>query len=550
MPIPDQVRLKVEELEKKAEEIESSAISLFNEAPLKYSPMSTPDFVVLGSSDYSWTTLPHNLKKLQSIIVGKYRGWYKSTSILIEAYLPNEKSDFTKYYKKQTEKNGTNGIIDYLQFNVDVWNKDKRDFIQDFSNAFSYQKNILISIKYIDIEDFRILSSDFDEIKERYIDFNFSDYSLHHYDSFIDLVNKSINYNDFYKIIPYLLRCLFENLLYDLFQTSLHNHHKELYFLKSQNRARNFSQLINLLEFLKDNEYKHVIRDSINPKTIEMLETIKKIGNYTVHDVIEKVSKNEVVEWNNDINLVLKPLLASYKKLEKAKIEIETERLIKIKRKLGFYSDDEEIFDTNESEKLQELKKIDYDLIFSYLDMIEDGEIPFDNLYHTLHAIDRQLQKLNRSVEIDEQDLVKLEKICNRLLEYMKVQYENNDETERRILSVLYSFKYNQKALVILKTNCYSYFIQLFEKEKYYSNLINLLDLFDYFNNKFEEVVYDAIENNRVRFLNNFSSNIDFSKHMEKRLEIIRILNQHLAKIKSDDNGLKKEVKKIIRKFE
>lgn len=172
--------------------------------------------------------------------------------------------------------------------------------------------------------------------KDTLITFSFSRYDLHHYDTFIDLINKSAAYDNFYIILPFQLRCLFENLLYDIFLGSLHNSHKELYYLKSQNRARDFSQLIHLLNFLKEREFKPYVRDSINQKTIDILNEVQTIGNYSVHDVIRMVTKKFPKEIKDKVNLVLEPLLVSYKKLKGENIKIEDkDRELKIKEKLG-----------------------------------------------------------------------------------------------------------------------------------------------------------------------------------------------------------------------
>ena len=77
------------------------------------------------------------------------------------------------------------------------------------------------------IETTNILEKD--TCKEQFIEVNFSDYDLHEYDAFIDLINECDNYNDFFRLLPILLRCLFENLLYDMFQDSLDSTYTELF---------------------------------------------------------------------------------------------------------------------------------------------------------------------------------------------------------------------------------------------------------------------------------------------------------------------------------
>jgi len=85
------------------------------------------------------------------------------------------------------------------------------------------------------------------EVKEFFIEIDFKDYDLAHYISLIELINESGSSNKFYIWIPFQLRCLCENLLYDIFLKSLNPSHKELYYLKSQHRRRDYSKLISCL---------------------------------------------------------------------------------------------------------------------------------------------------------------------------------------------------------------------------------------------------------------------------------------------------------------
>ena len=158
-------------------------------------------------------------------------------------------------------------------------------------------------------------------ISEPFINHKFSDFNLPaHYDDYIKLINESIEVGDFYRILPILLRCLFESLLYDLFSDSLHLSHNDLYYNKFHKRAMVFSKLILLLDFLKDDEYKPFVLNKINKNTIDILKEIKEIGNYSVHDTLEMFQRIHINDWRSKIDLALKQLLTSYKKLNSNKL--------------------------------------------------------------------------------------------------------------------------------------------------------------------------------------------------------------------------------------
>ncbi len=192
------------------------------------------------------------------------------------------------------------------------------------------------------VEDFRIeyfpklvVNQIIHEPLEEFIKYNFEDYGLLHYNNYIKVINGSAYHENYYVILPNLLRCLMENLLHDIFSISLDNNHKEFFFDESRGKIRDFSQLIELLNILRGNEYKAYIKDTINENSITILKEIKKIGNYSVHDVIRKVPKSYANEIKDRIDLILQPLLVSYQKLKEKNISINPERQLLIREKLG-----------------------------------------------------------------------------------------------------------------------------------------------------------------------------------------------------------------------
>lgn len=233
------------------------------------------------------------------------------------------------------------------------------NYFKNYWNTFGYNhhqhgyklKDIIDKLKPLSekIEEFKVkkleelLERKFTKKKEEeihisdpFIKYKFSEFELPtHYDEYIKLINESIELGDFYRILPILLRCLFENLLYDLFSDSLHLSHNDLYYNKYHKRSMVFSKLILLLDFLKDEEYKPFVLNKINKITIDILTEIKEIGNYSVHDTLEMFQRIHINDWRSKIDLALKHLLTSYKKLKGSKLEISQTRLILIKQKLG-----------------------------------------------------------------------------------------------------------------------------------------------------------------------------------------------------------------------
>ena len=149
--------------------------------------------------------------------------------------------------------------------NFNYFNKDSvTKNYNHYQHGYSIRDNLLIHLEPIvtRIESFRIENfnrilenQNKSELKKNLIIYNFQDYGLKHYDSYINIINGIAYHKDFYVILPNLLRCVFENLLYDIFQTSLNKKHTQFFFLKSQARARDFSQLIALLNILKDKDF-------------------------------------------------------------------------------------------------------------------------------------------------------------------------------------------------------------------------------------------------------------------------------------------------------
>lgn len=191
--------------------------------------------------------------------------------------------------------------------------------LTDFK-LFAYDSE-LAQEERIQEEEIRIVEI-LKESQSLFIKSDLKEFQLSEYEEFINLINKSAYDDKYYRILPILLRNLFENLLYDTFQTGLDKKHTEFYFLKSQSRARDFSQLIALLNILKDRDFKPYHKDSLNQSIIDVLKQIQMFGNWTVHHILRQVDMDFADKREQKVNRLLLALLVFYKKIRGETLEI------------------------------------------------------------------------------------------------------------------------------------------------------------------------------------------------------------------------------------
>jgi len=159
-----------------------------------------------------------------------------------------------------------------------------------------------------------------------FIEKSFSFYGLDEFEEYKNLINLCTSDDkNLYRLVPNLLRTLFENLLYRIFLEGLSQKHRNLYFLKSQTRSRDFSELISVLNILKgDPEIKKIHKDTITEKTIQYLKGIRKEGNIDTHAIITQLKSSYIKEKKDEVKLLLDALLPFYN-LIKGKDVIITE---------------------------------------------------------------------------------------------------------------------------------------------------------------------------------------------------------------------------------
>ncbi len=301
----------------------------------------------------------------------------------------------------------------FIYFSSDSITKDYNHYKHGYFIRDEILNKLELIVERVDsfrIENFnRILENQKKfEVKKKFIIHDFQDYGLKHYDSYINIINGIAYHEDFYIILPNLLRCVFENLLYDIFQTVLNKKHTEFFFLRSQTRARDFSQLIALLNILKDKDFKPYHNNSLNQSVIDVLKEIQKFGNWTVHQILRQVDKDFADQREQKINRVLLALLVFYKKIQDKNLEItDQDTLDKINKALNLERPIE--------------KEEDKSRITKWGVIIQEEKIPIDekSVLNSLlpDVAEGDVLKLNCSTENNNWNEIKenLENIINNL---------------------------------------------------------------------------------------------------------------------------------------
>lgn len=241
-----------------------------------------------------------------------------------------------------------------------------------------------------------------------FINRDFKEYGMIHYEHHLDLINSIAYHDKFYVILPSLLRTLFENILHDIFKTSLNERHKTFYFNKDKRRVADFSVLIKLLNQLSQLVYKNEIRENVTEKIIKILKDVRKTGNLSIHEVNRKVTRSHADEIQDEIDLALEALLLSYHQLENTKIMIEPEIIKKVADKIGLRITKDSKKEKRQEQKTQEkespnLKKYDFLKRLIYLlqkyDAIRDNEREETETTRELCGLSTQLNIIKFNVE-------------------------------------------------------------------------------------------------------------------------------------------------------
>ncbi len=217
------------------------------------------------------------------------------------------------------------------------------------------------------------------------------------------------------------------------------------------------------------------------------------------------------------------------------KVKIRYERISNI----GFQ--EEELEEYSESAVI-----IAYEKIARYLDMIDKDEIVSDLVHDILSFIRGEFEKLQFQSYLENNDLKLVERACNSLWKY----YANkNDRIKREILYTLFPLTNNEKTKKILKNKWYQNLKNLFQFEEYSSDLIRILDSFEFFSD-IETIFNETIDKKNIELLKMYYSYLDFSKFKEIRFKIFTLLNDKIKSISPEEEKLKEIVIQIIRKVQ
>lgn len=162
-----------------------------------------------------------------------------------------------------------------------------------------------------------------------FIDIHMSD-QLIYYRKYVDLINSLVDHSKFVRLLPVLNRNLLENLIRDIFSSSLKGDYNYLYFNQSRGRIRNFSILLNLFNKLRSafgEFYAVYIPDEI----VGYLDRFRKDGNYSSHEIETLIKTNYVNEIKDDFTATIRVLVQLYQKIINSdkKIDKIDEKILK-----------------------------------------------------------------------------------------------------------------------------------------------------------------------------------------------------------------------------
>src|SRR5271157_171807 len=131
--------------------------------------------------------------------------------------------------------------------------------------------------------------------------------SFQGYENLVELLNNCAVSEKYFTVLPWLMRDLIENMLFDVLDAALASNQKNLYFDSSRGRRRDLSDLITVLSAVKTNgEDGHF--SGLSDKLIEKLNIIKHDGNDCVHYKGPTVTKSDIPALRENLSLVIQGL--------------------------------------------------------------------------------------------------------------------------------------------------------------------------------------------------------------------------------------------------
>jgi len=170
--------------------------------------------------------------------------------------------------------------------------------------------------------------------EKKYIKIDISNSLNNFYGNLIYLINLMAQKTEYYNLIPFLLRKLFENLIYQIFQKALNKEHKDFYFY--QQRPRSFSKLITLFNYFRNKELLEYHNGAIDDDSMQFLKLIRSKGNLAVHQLLYEINDKMINSWKKKTNNLLKNFFNILENVHKNEILIDDgERIEKIENILN-----------------------------------------------------------------------------------------------------------------------------------------------------------------------------------------------------------------------
>ena len=157
--------------------------------------------------------------------------------------------------------------------------------------------------------------------EKKYIKIDLSNSSSNNYGNLIYLINLVAQKTKSYNLIPFLLRKLFENLIYQIFQKALNKKHKDFYFYKK--RPRSFSKLIKLFNYFRNEELLEYHNGAIDDDSMRFLKLIRSKGNLAVHQLFHDINDEMINSWEKKTNNLLKNFFNILENVPKNEILID-----------------------------------------------------------------------------------------------------------------------------------------------------------------------------------------------------------------------------------
>lgn len=161
-------------------------------------------------------------------------------------------------------------------------------------------------------------------MEKNYIKMVLNNKSYNYYGNLIYLINLMAQNSESYSIIPFLLRKLFENLIYDIFQKALSKEHKHFYF--HDRKPRSFSKLIKLFNFFRNEELMEYHKGAIDDDLMWVLKSIRSKGNLAAHQLLHEISEELLEKWKNKVNNLLRNLFFILERISEQELFISDEK--------------------------------------------------------------------------------------------------------------------------------------------------------------------------------------------------------------------------------